>query len=120
MRSKTWLFPGTVDRWRADKPITAKVFWDACVVAARRAGVRKRCSPHLVRHSYATHLLESGADRRTIQLLLGEPAGEEGKPGDRFMHGNDARRVASRRVMARPKRFSRRHGCKIPSGCRFS
>ena len=38
MRPKTWLFPGTVDGWRADKPITPKVLWDACVVAARRAG----------------------------------------------------------------------------------
>ena len=67
----TWLFPGTVDGWRADKPITPKVLWEACVVAARRAGLRKRCSPHLLRHSYATHLIESGADLRTIQLLLG-------------------------------------------------
>src|SRR3989454_6013151 len=71
MRPKTWLFPGTVDGWRVDKPITPKVLWEACVVAARRAGLRKRCFPHLVRHSYATHLLESGADLRTIQLLLG-------------------------------------------------
>ena len=71
MRPKTWLFPGTVDGWRADKPITPKVLWEACVVAARRAGLRKRCFPHLVRHSYATHLLESGEDLRTIQLLLG-------------------------------------------------
>ena len=71
MRPKVWLFPGTVNGWRADKPITPKVLWEACVVAARRAGLRKRCFPHLVRHSYATHLLESGADLRTIQLLLG-------------------------------------------------
>ena len=35
MRPKTLLFPGTVDGWRADKPITPKVLWDACVVAAR-------------------------------------------------------------------------------------
>jgi integrase/recombinase XerD len=42
MRPKTWLFPGTVDGWRADKPITPKVLWDACVVTARRAGLRKR------------------------------------------------------------------------------
>src|ERR671936_1547652 len=42
MKPKTWLFPGTVHGWRADKPITPKVVWDACVVAARRAGLRKR------------------------------------------------------------------------------
>jgi integrase len=35
MRPKTWLFPGTVDGWRADKPITPKVLWEACVVATR-------------------------------------------------------------------------------------
>jgi integrase/recombinase XerD len=71
MRPKTWLFPGTVHNWRADKPITKRVLWNAVVLAAERADLRKRVSPHLIRHSYATHLLERGADLRTIQLLLG-------------------------------------------------
>ena len=71
MKPKTWLFPGTMHNWRADRPITPKVVWDACRAAAARAGLTKRVSAHTLRHSYATHLLEAGADIRTIQLLLG-------------------------------------------------
>ena len=68
MKPKTWLFPGYVKGWRADVPITDKVVWCACKEAARNAGIEKRVTPHLLRHSYATHLLEAGADLRTIQL----------------------------------------------------
>ena len=66
----TWLFPGG-QRHTADYPISAKVCWNACREAAQRAGIRKALHPHTLRHCFATHLLESGADLRTIQVLLG-------------------------------------------------
>jgi len=71
IKPKTYLFPGQPGKRGSDVPLTAKAVWHACHGAVRRAGIQKRISPHSLRHSYATHLLESGADLHTIQLLLG-------------------------------------------------
>jgi integrase/recombinase XerD len=53
MRPKTYLFPGTENGWRADKPITAKVIWEAGQKAARKAGIEKHVTPHTLRHASA-------------------------------------------------------------------
>ena len=70
LKPRTYLFPSRMHRDK-EQPITDKAVWWACNQAARKAGIRKRVSPHLIRHSWATHLLEAGTDLRTIQLLLG-------------------------------------------------
>jgi integrase/recombinase XerD len=75
-KPKTWLFPG--NRWHtAEHPIDTKVVWHACRQAATRAGLGAEVHPHTFRHCFATHLLEAGADLRTIQLLLGHHDLEE-------------------------------------------
>lgn len=71
MRPKNYLFPGTVNGWRADKPLTPKVVWEMVQFAAKRAGIEKHVTPHTLRHCFATHLLDAGADLRTIQVLMG-------------------------------------------------
>lgn len=71
MKPRTYLFPGTVHHRRADVPISSNVVWLACQQAAQTAAIKKHLSPHTLRHSLATHLLESGADLRSIQHLLG-------------------------------------------------
>ena len=58
-------------RVKSEEPISDKTAWIACSEAAHRAGIRKRVTPHTLRHSWATHLLEAGTDLRTIQVLLG-------------------------------------------------
>jgi integrase/recombinase XerD len=57
MRPKTYLFPGTANGWRADKPITPKVIWEAVQEAAKRAGITKHVTPHTLRHYAASRTM---------------------------------------------------------------
>ena len=64
---ESWLFPGP----KLTKPISTKGVFYICRKAGKAANLTKAVHPHLLRHSFATHLLEDGVDLRRIQLLLG-------------------------------------------------
>jgi site-specific recombinase XerD len=63
MRPQTYLFPGTVNNWRADKPVTEKIVWQAVREACTRAGIKKRVSPHTLRHYAASRTMPRGSRR---------------------------------------------------------
>lgn len=66
-RNPRWLCPNR----SGDGPILLLSLWQAFRAAAKDAGIERRVSPHTLRHSYATRLLESGVDTRIVQVLLG-------------------------------------------------
>jgi site-specific recombinase XerD len=70
-KPRTYLFPSSTGHRGQDRPMSDKVVWYTCTEAARYARIKKHVTPHTLRHSWATHLLEAGTDLRTIQVLLG-------------------------------------------------
>lgn len=84
-----YMFPG----YRAEAPLSRNAVSKAMTHAARNAGLDIRVYPHLMRHAFATHLLEDGVDLRTVQVLLGHSSMRSTMG---YVHVSEARRQAVR------------------------
>jgi site-specific recombinase XerD len=101
-KPKEWLFPGR----NPDQPISGNDIFMVFHNAVRRAGISKKVCPHSLRHSFATHLLESGTDLRTIQILMGH---RSLKTTSRYLH------VSQQHVRATASPLDRLNLTKDPS-----